>query len=136
VDGNRTGAAQAAGVAVPTRASATGCVAPAAGIRAESRASTALHPTEAMPKTVTAERLAERICRRLGLCAADHAETLSELLREALTEVREATITATRAVCLEVAEDEAERCRSAGASAAQQTALNIAARIRRRHINA
>jgi hypothetical protein len=70
------------------------------------------------------------------LPAADHAETLSEVLREALSQVRDATIMATKAVCLEVAEDEAERCRSVGANAAQQTALNIAARIRRRHVNA
>ena len=89
-----------------------------------------------MPKTVTPERLAERICRRLGLPAAEHAETLSELLREALTEVRDAAVMATKTVCLEVAEDEAERCRSVGASAAQQTALTIAARIRRRHVEA
>ena len=87
-----------------------------------------------MRETVTPERLAERICRRLGLPTAGNAETLSELLREALTQVRDATIMATKAVCLEVAEDEAERCRSVGASAAQQTALNIAARIRRRHV--
>jgi len=87
-----------------------------------------------MPKTVTSERLAERICRRLGLPTADNAETLSQLLREALIEMREAAITATRTACLEIAEEEAERCRSVGATAAQQTALMIAARIRRKHV--
>jgi len=87
-------------------------------------------------KTVTPERLAERICRRLGLPTAENAETLSELLREALSEVREAAVAASKAACLEVAEDEAERCRSVGASAAQQAALNVAARIRRRHVEA
>jgi len=87
-----------------------------------------------MPKTVTHERLAERICRRLGLPTAGNAETLSELLREALTEMREATITAARTACLQISEEEAERCRSVGATAAQQTALMIAARIRRRHV--
>ena len=35
---------------------------------------------------------------------------------------------------LEIAEDEAERCRSVGATVAQQTALNIAGRIRKRHV--
>jgi len=87
-----------------------------------------------MPKTVTPERLAERICRRLGLPTAGNAEMLSELLREALTEMREAAITAAKMSCLEIAEEEAERCRSVGASAAQQTALMIAARIRRKHV--
>jgi len=87
-----------------------------------------------MPKTVTPERLAERLCRRLGLPTGGNAEMLSELLREALTEMREAAITATRTACLEIAEDEAERCRSVGATAAQQTALIIAGRIRRKHV--
>jgi len=45
---------------------------------------------------------------------------LSELLREALTEMREAAITAAKTACLEIAEEEAERCRNAGATAAQQ----------------
>jgi hypothetical protein len=43
-------------------------------------------------------------------------------------------IAAAKAVCLEIAEDEAERCRGVGATAAQQTALTIAARIRKRHV--
>jgi len=85
-------------------------------------------------KLVTPERLAERICRRLGLPTAGNAEMLSELLREALVEVRDAAITAARTACLEIAEEEAERCRSVGATAAQQTALMIAARIRRKHV--
>jgi hypothetical protein len=41
---------------------------------------------------------------------------------------------AAKAVCLEIAEDEAERCRGVGATTAQQTALTIAARIRKRHV--
>jgi hypothetical protein len=59
---------------------------------------------------------------------------LTELLREALLDVRESAVASARAMCLDVAEDEAERCRRVGASAAQQTALTIAARIRRRHV--
>jgi hypothetical protein len=43
-------------------------------------------------------------------------------------------IGAAKAVCLEMAEDEAERSRSVGATAAQQTAFTIAARIRKRHV--
>jgi hypothetical protein len=87
-----------------------------------------------MHKSVTPERLAERICRRLDLKAANNAEGLTELLREALLDVREAAIASTRAVCLEVAEDEAERSRLVGAHAAEQIAMNIAARIRKRHV--
>jgi hypothetical protein len=49
------------------------------------------------------------------------------MLRAALVETRYAVIAATKAVCLEIAEDEAERCRSVGATAAQQTALTIVA---------
>ena len=52
----------------------------------------------------------------------------------ALTATRDQAIAATKTVCLEIAEDEAERCRSVGATAAQQTALTIAARIRKRHV--
>jgi len=40
-------------------------------------------------------------------------------------------IAATKAVCLVIAEDEAEKCRRVGATTAQQTALSIAARIRK-----
>lgn len=43
-------------------------------------------------------------------------------------------IGAAKAVCLEMAEDEAERSRSVGATAAQQTAFIIAARIRKWHV--
>ena len=59
---------------------------------------------------------------------------LAEMLREAMGEVGEAVVAATKAVCLEIAEEEAEKCRSVGATASQQTALTIAARIRRRHV--
>ena len=55
-------------------------------------------------------------------------------LRTALAETRSSAISAARTVCLEVAEDEAERCRGVGATASQQTALTIAARIRKRHV--
>ena len=49
-------------------------------------------------------------------------------------ETRDRAIGAAKAVCLEAAEDEAERCRGVGAITAQQTALTIAARIRKRHV--
>jgi len=87
-----------------------------------------------MRKSITPGRLAERICRRFDLKASDNAEGLTELLREALLDVRESAIASARAMCLDVAEAEAERSRRVGATAAQQTALTIAARIRRRHV--
>lgn len=87
-----------------------------------------------MPSVITAERLAERVCRTLNIPAKDNAESLTEILRTALTDVGDRTIGATKAVCLEIAEDEAERSRSVGATASQQTALTIAARIRKRHV--
>lgn len=89
-----------------------------------------------MRKPLTPARLAERICRRLELPGDRYREALEELLREASDETREAGISATKAACLEIAEEEAERCRAAGATRAQQTALTIAARIRRRHVGA
>ena len=87
-----------------------------------------------MRSTITAEKLAERVCRALNIAAKDNAESVSEILRGALTEAREQAVAATKAVCLEIAEDEAERCRNVGATAAQQTAFTITARIRRRHV--
>ena len=87
-----------------------------------------------MPDIVTPERLAERLSRALNIPPKDHAENLTEVLRVALTEARDQAIGAAKAVCLEIAEDEAERCRSVGATVAQQTALTIAARIRKRHV--
>jgi hypothetical protein len=87
-----------------------------------------------MPSVITPDRLAERVCRTLDLPAKDHSENLTEILRAALTEARDQAIGATKAVSLEIAEDEAERCRSVGATVAQQTALTIAARIRKRHV--
>jgi hypothetical protein len=89
-----------------------------------------------MRKPLTPAKLAERICRRLELPADRYREGLEMLLREASVEAREASVSATKAACLEVAEEEAERCRAVGATAAQQTALTIAARIRRRHVDA
>ena len=87
-----------------------------------------------MPSVITPEILAELVCRTLDLPAKDHAESLTEILRVALTETRDQAIGAAKAVCLEIAEDEAERCRGVGATVAQQTALTIAARIRKRHV--
>jgi hypothetical protein len=88
-----------------------------------------------MPGVITPEILAERVCRTLDISVKDNAENLTEILRTALSETREMAIGAAKAVCLEIAEDEAERCRSVGATVAQQTALTIAARIRKRHID-
>ncbi|HOK46103.1 MAG TPA: hypothetical protein PLK67_09240 [Bryobacteraceae bacterium] len=90
---------------------------------------------KAMRKPLTPAKLAERICRRLELPADRYREGLEALLREASVKTREASISAMKAACLEVAEEEAERCRAVGAIDAQQTALTIAARIRRRHID-
>ena len=87
-----------------------------------------------MPSMITPETLAERVCRTLDLPAKDHAESLTAILRVALNEARDQAIGAAKAVCLEIAEDEAERCRGVGATVAQQTALTIAARIRKRHV--
>ena len=87
-----------------------------------------------MPDIITPEQLAERLCRTLNIPPKDHAENLTEILRVALTETRDEAIVAAKAVCLEIAEDEAERCRGVGATVAQQTALTIAARIRKRHV--
>jgi hypothetical protein len=90
-----------------------------------------------MRKPLTPVKLAERICLRLELPADRCREPLEALLRESSVEIREASIAATKAACLEVAEEEAERCRAVGATGAQQTALTIATRIRRkRHIEA
>ena len=83
---------------------------------------------------ITPERLATRVCHALRLAPLDHAERLAAILRTALVETRASAVAATKAVCLEVAEDEAERCRAIGASQAGQTAMTIAARIRRRHV--
>ena len=87
-----------------------------------------------MPNVITPERLAERVCRTLNVPAKDNADSLAEILRTALSETRDRVIGAAKAVCLEIAEDEAERCRGVGATVAQQTALTIAARIRKRHV--
>ena len=87
-----------------------------------------------MPSVTTPEKLAERVCRALNIPAKGNAESVTEILRATLTEAREQAVASTKAVCLEIAEDEAERCRSVGATVAQQAALTIAARIRRRHV--
>ena len=87
-----------------------------------------------MPEPLTPERLAERICLRLNLKPADNAEVLSALLRESLVGRFENAVAATKAACLSIAEEEAERCRRHGAYPAEQIALTIASRIRLRHI--
>ena len=87
-----------------------------------------------MPSVITVEQLAEMVCRALDIPAKDHAENLSEILRPALSKTRDEAIEAAKAVSLGIAEDEAERCRSVGATVGQQTALNVAARIRKRHV--
>ena len=87
-----------------------------------------------MAKMITPEKLATRVCHALRLAPRDHAENLAEILRTALADAQAAAVAATKTVCLEIAEDEAERCRTVGATTAQQTALTIAARIRKRHV--
>lgn len=87
-----------------------------------------------MANVITPEKLAGRITRTLGVVPCNDVESLTEMLRTALVETRSAAIAAAKTVCLEIAEDEAEQCRSVGATTAQQTALNIAARIRKRHV--
>ena len=83
---------------------------------------------------ITPELLAERVLRALNLSAKDKAESIVEILRTALNDARDASIAATKAADMEIAEEEAERSRSVGARAAQQTALNIATRIRKRSV--
>ncbi len=87
-----------------------------------------------MPSVITVDQLAEMVCRALDIPAKDNAENLSAILRPALSRTRDEAIGAAKTVSLEIAEDEAERCRSVGATVAQQTALTIAARIRKRHV--
>ncbi len=87
-----------------------------------------------MPSVITVEQLAEMVCRALDIPAKDNAENLSGILRHALSRTRDEAIGAAKTVSLEITEDEAERCRSVGATVAQQTALTIAARIRKRHV--
>jgi hypothetical protein len=87
-----------------------------------------------MPGVINAETLATQVCHSLCIAPRDYAEGLTEILRTALAETRSSAVAATKAVCLEIAEDEAERCRAVGATSAQQTAITIAARIRRRHV--
>ena len=87
-----------------------------------------------MPSVITVQQLAEMVCRALDIPAKDNGENLTGILRTALTETGDRAIGAAKAVCLEIAEDEAERCRGVGATTAQQTALTIAARIRTRHV--
>lgn len=87
-----------------------------------------------MPQKLTPDTLAENICRRLELSTAGSAEVVTDLLRDAWREVGDAAVADTRAACLVIAEDEAERSHAAGEISAQQAALNIATRIRKRHV--
>ena len=87
-----------------------------------------------MPGIVTPEKLATRICHVLGVAPRNDVDSLIEVLRAALVETQSAAVAAAKAACLEIAEEEAERNRIVGATGAQQTALTIAARIRKRHI--
>ncbi len=83
---------------------------------------------------ITPEKVAEQVCRALDVTARNSRESVTEILRVALAGAREQAIAAAKTACLEIAEDEAERCRSVGATAAQQTAFTIAARIRKHHV--
>ena len=87
-----------------------------------------------MPGVATPEQLAVSVCHVLGVAPRNEVESLIEVLRAALVETRSTAVAATKAACLEIAEEEAERNRSVGATGAQQTALTIAARIRKRHV--
>ena len=87
-----------------------------------------------MPEIISPEILAERVCSRLNLPVSDNAEGITNLLREALDGRFDTAVAAAKIVYLTIAEEEAERCRRVGASAAEQTAMKIAARIRERHV--
>ncbi len=80
------------------------------------------------------EALSQRICQRLDVSTAENLEVVEALLREAIIAIGDARVAATKAACLQIAEEEAERCRRAGAYPAEQIAMTIAARIRMRHI--
>ena len=67
-----------------------------------------------------------RPCNSLEIKLRDHADALAETLPAALADRRAAAIAAMNAVCLEIAEDEAERCRDVSATTAQQTARPVA----------
>ena len=55
---------------------------------------------------ITPERLAGRVCRALDVPAKDNAESITEMLRTALSESRDRSIAAAKTVCLEIAEDD------------------------------
>ena len=100
-----------------------------------------------LPSSRRALRLTERVLRPVSRSVSRSvdpeghvrrgeslSESITEMLRTALTETRDRSIAAAKTVCLEIAEDEAERSRGVGATAAQQTALTIASRLRKRHV--
>jgi hypothetical protein len=81
------------------------------------------------------EEIAQRISRHMELMSTSNGESATHLLRDALLQVRDTAISTTRTLCLEIAEEEAERARANGAVAGHQTALIIAARIRKREVD-
>lgn len=89
---------------------------------------------DTMPEIVSPETLASCICHRLNVRVDEHGETLAALLRCELTIRHEDAVAATKAAWLGIAEQEAERCRRAGAYPAEQIGMTIAARILMRHI--
>ena len=91
-------------------------------------------PRATTPGVITAENLAARVCHVLGVPPRSDDGNVVEMLRTALVENPSAAIAAAKPACLEIAEDEAEQCHAVGATAAPQTALTIAARIRKRHV--
>lgn len=90
--------------------------------------------SDTMPEIVSPEVLASRICHELNVRADEHAEMLTAILRRELGIRHEEAVAATKAACLGIAEEEAERCRRDGAYPAAQIAMTIAARIRLRHV--
>jgi hypothetical protein len=87
-----------------------------------------------MSEILTPERLASHICYQLNVAIEEHADSLAAFIRRELRIRHDDAVAATKAACLGIAEEEAERCRRAGAYPAEQIAMNIAARIRLRHI--
>jgi len=87
-----------------------------------------------MPGVITPEKWWRACAMRSDFHPGTTTGTSSSCSARLWLRTDSAAVAATKAVCLEIAEDEAERCRSVGATAAQQTALTIAARIRKRHV--
>ncbi len=88
-----------------------------------------------MPEELTPNRIVECICHTLNLPACGHAEALEPVIQKVVTVLRDERTHAVKAACLQIAEEEAERCRRVGATAAEQIAMTIAMRIRRRQVD-